>query len=105
MSFFSKLRDRLTRSSSRIGEGIDEIVGEAPQATRSEAPEETGLAPLDGVSLVTAPYGAGGQVLGVLGVIGPTRMAYERVIPVVQATADALGEALRPPGPGTHVPA
>ena len=58
--------------------------------------EETGLAPLDGVSLVTAPYGADGQVLGVLGVIGPTRMAYDRVIPVVQAAADALGDALRP---------
>ena len=55
--------------------------------------EETGLAPLEGVSLVTAPYAAGGQVLGVLGVIGPTRMAYERVIPVVQATADVLGAA------------
>ena len=56
--------------------------------------EETGLAPLDGVSLVTAPYVARGQVLGVLGVIGPTRMAYDRVIPVVQAAADALGSAL-----------
>ena len=59
--------------------------------------EETGLAPLDGVSLVTAPYGAGGQVLGVLGVIGPTRMAYERVIPVVQAAAEVLGAALQTP--------
>jgi heat-inducible transcriptional repressor len=58
--------------------------------------EETGLAPLDGVSLVTAPYGSGGRVLGVLGVIGPTRMAYERVIPVVQAAADVLGVALNP---------
>ncbi|MEG3190999.1 MULTISPECIES: heat-inducible transcriptional repressor HrcA [Novilysobacter] len=58
--------------------------------------EETGLAPLEGISLVTAPYAAGGQVLGVLGVIGPTRMAYQRVIPVVQAAADALGEALAP---------
>ncbi|TZF87255.1 heat-inducible transcriptional repressor HrcA [Cognatilysobacter lacus] len=57
--------------------------------------EETGLAPLDGVSLVTAPYSSGGQVLGVLGVIGPTRMAYERIIPVVQAAADVLGDALR----------
>ena len=55
--------------------------------------EETGLAPLEGMSLVTAPYAAGGQVLGVLGVIGPTRMAYERVIPVVEAAADALGGA------------
>ncbi|MGH8063570.1 MAG: heat-inducible transcriptional repressor HrcA, partial [Pseudoxanthomonas sp.] len=61
--------------------------------------EETGLAPLDGVSVVTAPYIAGGRVLGVLGVIGPTRMAYERVIPVVQAAADALGSALNPDAP------
>ena len=57
--------------------------------------EETGLAPLEGVSLVTAPYTAGGRVLGVLGVIGPTRMAYDRVIPVVQAAADALGNAFQ----------
>lgn len=57
--------------------------------------EETGLAPLDGISLVTAPYAAGGQVLGVLGVIGPTRMDYDRVIPVVQAAADILGDALQ----------
>ena len=58
--------------------------------------EETGLAPLEGVSLVTAPYHAGGRVLGVLGVIGPTRMAYGRVIPLVQAAADVLGAALNP---------
>jgi len=58
--------------------------------------EETGLAPLEGVSLVTAPYASGGKVLGVLGVIGPTRMAYDRVIPVVQATAELLGAALNP---------
>jgi len=58
--------------------------------------EDTGLAPHDGVSVVTAPYMAGGQVLGVLGVIGPTRMAYDRVIPVVQAAADVLGAALNP---------
>lgn len=56
--------------------------------------EETGLAPLEGMSLVSAPYGSGGQVLGVLGVIGPSRMAYEHVIPVVQAAADALGAAI-----------
>ncbi len=63
--------------------------------------EETGIAPLEGMSLITAPYrsggAAGGQVLGVLGVIGPTRMAYERVIPVVQAAADILGAALDAP--------
>lgn len=58
--------------------------------------EETGMAPLDGVSLVTAPYGVGGRTLGVLGVIGPTRMAYDRVIPVVQAAAAVLTQALGP---------
>jgi heat-inducible transcriptional repressor len=56
--------------------------------------EESGMAPLDHCSVVTAPYGADGKVLGVLGVIGPTRMAYERIIPMVQATAQALGAAL-----------
>ena len=61
--------------------------------------EESGIAPLEQVSLVTAPYTAGGRVLGVLGVIGPTRMAYDRVIPVVQAAAGVLGAALEsPPG-------
>lgn len=58
--------------------------------------EETGLAPLEGMSLVSAPYASGDQVLGVLGVIGPSRMAYDRMIPLVQATADALGAALNP---------
>ncbi|QIL20668.1 heat-inducible transcriptional repressor HrcA [Thermomonas sp. HDW16] len=58
--------------------------------------DETGLAPLEGMSLVTAPYGSGGRMLGVLGVIGPSRMAYERVIPVVEATAAVLGAALSP---------
>lgn len=56
--------------------------------------EESGVAPLELCSLVTAPYAANGRVLGVIGVIGPTRMAYERVIPIVQATARAVGDAL-----------
>lgn len=64
--------------------------------------EETGLAPLEGVSLVTAPYASGGQVLGVLGVIGPTRMAYDRIIPVVQAAAEVLGGALGGEGGGSR---
>ena len=59
--------------------------------------EESGFAALDTFSLVTAPYGVGGRVLGVLGVIGPTRMAYERVIPVVQATAGLLSTVLARP--------
>ncbi len=59
--------------------------------------EESGMAPLGHCSIVTAPYGADGKLLGVLGVIGPTRMAYDRVIPMVQATAQALGAALADP--------
>jgi transcriptional regulator of heat shock response len=50
---------------------------------------------LDDLSLVTAPYAVDDQVVGVLGVIGPTRMAYERVIPIVDITAKLLGSALR----------
>ncbi len=61
--------------------------------------EESGLAPLGHCTIVTAPYSSQGQVLGVIGVIGPTRMAYERVIPMVQATADLLGAALNPESP------
>lgn len=56
--------------------------------------EESGFAALDGFSLVTAPYRVDGRILGVLGVIGPTRMAYERVIPVVQATAQIISGTL-----------
>jgi heat-inducible transcriptional repressor len=56
--------------------------------------EESGYQMLDECSLVTAPYSVDGQVLGVLGVIGPTRMAYERVIPIVDATARILSAAL-----------
>ena len=64
------------------------------QGVRIFIGEESGLAPLESVSLVTAPYAAGGQLVGVVGVIGPTRMAYDRVIPVVQAAAEVLGTAL-----------
>jgi len=55
---------------------------------------ESGLAPLDECSVITAPYEVDGQVLGTLGVIGPTRMAYERVIPIVDITAKLLSNAL-----------
>ncbi len=56
--------------------------------------EESGFEALRGCSVVTAPYTVEGQVLGVLGVIGPTRMAYDRVIPVVDVTARLLAAAL-----------
>ncbi len=56
--------------------------------------EESGFEVLEGCSVVTAPYTVEGQVLGVLGVIGPTRMAYGRVIPLVDVTARLLAAAL-----------
>jgi heat-inducible transcriptional repressor len=55
---------------------------------------ESGLVPLDEMSVVTAPYEADGRVIGTVGVIGPTRMAYERVIPIVDVTARLLSNAL-----------
>jgi heat-inducible transcriptional repressor len=55
---------------------------------------ESGLVPLDECSLVTAPYEVDGQIVGTVGVIGPTRMAYERVIPIVDITAKLLSSAL-----------
>lgn len=56
---------------------------------------ESGYGALDYVSVVTAPYVANGEVIGMLGVIGPTRMPYDRVIPIVDITARLLGSALR----------
>lgn len=56
--------------------------------------EESGYEVLDDCSIVISPYNSGGQTLGVLGVIGPRRMHYERVIPIVDLTAKMLGSAL-----------
>lgn len=55
---------------------------------------ESGLRPLDNCSVVTASYEVQGTVVGSVGVIGPTRMAYERVIPIVDITARLLSSAL-----------
>jgi heat-inducible transcriptional repressor len=55
---------------------------------------ESSLVPLDEMSVVTAPYEVNGRIVGTLGVIGPTRMAYERVIPIVDITAKLLSNAL-----------
>jgi heat-inducible transcriptional repressor len=56
--------------------------------------QESGYRILDDISVVTAPYTLDNKVVGVLGIIGPTRMAYERVIPIVDVTAKLLGSAL-----------
>ncbi|MCG8434262.1 MAG: heat-inducible transcriptional repressor HrcA [Gammaproteobacteria bacterium] len=60
--------------------------------------EESGYKVLDECSVVTAPYAVDDELIGVLGVIGPTRMAYERVIPIVDMTAKLLSAALNTKG-------
>jgi heat-inducible transcriptional repressor len=81
---FNQKRDMLHLLDQCIhGEGIQIFIG-----------DESGYRMLDECSMVTAPYSVNGQVLGVLGVIGPTRMAYDRVIPIVDTTARLLGAAL-----------
>jgi len=58
--------------------------------------EESGYQAFDQCSLVTSSYAINDETVGVLGVIGPTRMAYEKVIPFVDVTAKLLGSALNP---------
>jgi len=55
---------------------------------------ESGVETLDECSVITAPYEVDGQVVGTVGVIGPTRMAYERVIPIVDITAKLMSSLL-----------
>lgn len=57
--------------------------------------DESGYALLGDCSLVTAPYTEDERVIGVLGVIGPTRMDYQRVVPIVDVTAKLLSAALK----------
>ncbi len=67
--------------ASRSAQGVQIFIG-----------NESGL--LDECSIVTAPYGVEGRVVGTLAVVGPKRMAYERVIPIVDITAKLLSGAL-----------
>ena len=55
---------------------------------------ESGYSLLDDCSIVTAPYQLNDNQIGVLGVIGPKRMAYDRVVPIVDLTAKMLGAAI-----------
>jgi heat-inducible transcriptional repressor len=81
---FNEKRDFLhLLDQSLKAEGVQIFIG-----------HESGFQILDDCSVVTAPYSADNEVVGVLGVIGPTRMAYERVIPIVDLTAKLLGAAL-----------
>ncbi len=55
---------------------------------------ESGLVGLDECSVVSAPYTADGQIIGTLAVVGPKRMNYEHVVPIVDITAKLLSNAL-----------
>jgi heat-inducible transcriptional repressor len=83
---FSRRRDILhLLDHSLNSEGVQIFIG-----------EESGYELLDACSIVSAPYTADeDDTVGVIGVIGPTRMAYERVIPIVDITAKLLGRALK----------
>jgi transcriptional regulator of heat shock response len=81
---FNERRDFLhLLDQSLHAEGVQIFIG-----------QESGYRVLDDCSIVTAPYSGDDGVMGVIGVIGPTRMAYERVIPIVDMTARLLGSAL-----------
>jgi heat-inducible transcriptional repressor len=81
---FTSKRDILHLLDLSLGaEGVQIFIG-----------QESGYQVLDDVSLVTAPYTLDNETVGVLGVIGPTRMAYDRIIPIVDVTARLLGDAL-----------
>jgi len=72
---------------------LDQAVGAA--GVRIFIGEESGYDVFSDYSVVTATYEADSKVLGVLGVIGPTRMPYSRVVPVVDLTARMLSAALK----------
>ena len=55
---------------------------------------ESQWVPVEDLTVVTAPYSKDGRIIGTLGVIGPTRMAYDRVVPIVDVTARLLSNAL-----------
>jgi len=90
--------DRLRRLFEAFNEKHD-ILHLLDQSLHAEGVQifighESGYTILDDCSVVAAPYTQDDRVVGVLGVIGPTRMAYERVIPLVDIVARMLGSAL-----------
>ena len=76
---------RLLENSSRA-EGVHIYIG-----------GESGVVPYESLSVVSAPYEVNGHIVGTLGVVGPTRMAYDRMIQIVDITARMVGNALSGP--------
>ena len=84
LEVFGRKREMLGLLDSCISaEGVKVFIG-----------HEAGFDGLGECSVITSPYSVNGETVGVLGVIGPTRMNYDKVIPVVDMTAKLLGEAL-----------
>jgi heat-inducible transcriptional repressor len=73
---------RLLETSSRA-EGVRIYIG-----------GESGVVPYEELSVVSAPYEVDGRIVGTLGVIGPTRMPYDRMIQIVDITSRLVGNAL-----------
>ena len=90
--------DRLRKMFSLLEKKTDLLhmldVSSRAQGVQIYIGGDSQLVPMDEVAVITAPYGVDGKVVGTLGVIGPTRMAYERVIPIVDITARLLSNAL-----------
>jgi len=86
-----KLFDLFERKAQLLGL-LDE--SERAEGVKIFIGGDSRLVPLDECSIVTASYEVDGRVVGTVGVIGPTRMAYERVIPIVDVTAKLISSAL-----------
>jgi heat-inducible transcriptional repressor len=86
-----KLFDLFDRKAQLLGL-LDE--SERAEGVKIFIGGDSRLVPLDDCTIVTAPYEVDGQIVGTVGVIGPTRMAYERVIPIVDITARLVSSAL-----------
>ena len=76
---------------------VADLLGRAERAdgARSFIGSENKLFSLSGSSTIVAPYRDGsGRIIGVIGVIGPTRLNYARVIPMVDYTAKVIGRLI-----------
>ena len=95
---FASDMDRLRKMFSLFEQKTDLMqlldVTDRSQGVKIYIGGDSRLVPMDDVSVITAPYGVDGKIVGTLGVIGPSRMSYNRVIPIVDLTARLLSNAL-----------
>jgi heat-inducible transcriptional repressor len=74
---------------------IEEGFGDRSEGVRIFIGSENNLFSLSGSSMIAAPFRDGKQkIVGVLGVIGPTRLNYARIVPIVDYTAKVVGRLL-----------